>query len=76
MVHDPSSSILISHSYFSANALIFLPPGPINSPRIEAIEAALKPADTNYLYMVMNGRLGRHLFADDLAGHNKNRKKK
>jgi len=53
-----------------------LPPGPINSPRLEAIEAALSPANTNYIYMVMNGRLGRHLFASDLAGHNKNRKKK
>tara|TARA_Y100001970_G_C14197059_1_gene838740 strand:- start:778 stop:1803 length:1026 start_codon:yes stop_codon:yes gene_type:complete len=53
-----------------------MPPGPINSPRIEAIYAALNPANTNYIYMVMNGRLRRHLFADDLIGHNKNRKKK
>ena len=53
-----------------------MPPGPINSPRIEAIYAALNPANTNYIYMVMNGRLGRHLFAHDLTGHNKNRKKK
>ena len=52
-----------------------MPPGPINSPRIEAIEAALNPAETDYVYMVMNGRLGRHLFSNSLKGHNENRKK-
>ena len=49
----------------------YMPPGPINSPRIEAIEAALKPADTDYLYMVMSGRLGRHLFSKDYNTHSK-----
>ena len=48
-----------------------MPPGPINSPRIEAIEAALKPADTNYLYMVMRSSLGRHLFSEDFETHDK-----
>jgi UPF0755 protein len=41
-----------------------LPPGPICSPRIECIEAALNPADTDYLYYVLRPELdGRHNFA-------------
>ncbi|MDR1247329.1 MAG: endolytic transglycosylase MltG [Clostridiales Family XIII bacterium] len=40
-----------------------LPPGPICSPRIECIEAALNPADTNYIYYVLGAELdGRHNF--------------
>ncbi|MDR2356078.1 MAG: endolytic transglycosylase MltG [Clostridiales Family XIII bacterium] len=40
-----------------------LPPGPICSPRIECIEAALNPADTDYLYYVLRPELdGRHNF--------------
>jgi UPF0755 protein len=41
-----------------------LPPGPICSPRIECVEAALNPADTDYLYYVLRPELdGRHNFA-------------
>jgi UPF0755 protein len=40
-----------------------LPPGPICSPRIECVEAALNPADTEYLYYVLRPELdGRHNF--------------
>jgi UPF0755 protein len=40
-----------------------LPPGPICSPRIECIEAALNPADTSYIYYVLAPELdGRHNF--------------
>ncbi|MDR2133139.1 MAG: endolytic transglycosylase MltG, partial [Clostridiales Family XIII bacterium] len=40
-----------------------LPPGPICSPRAECIEAALNPADTDYLYYVLRPELdGRHNF--------------
>jgi UPF0755 protein len=40
-----------------------LPPGPICSPRIECIEAALNPANTNYIYYVLAPELdGRHNF--------------
>ena len=48
-----------------------MPPGPINCPRLEAIEAALKPASTDYLYMVMSGHLGRHLFSKDYGAHSR-----
>ena len=49
-----------------------MPPGPINSPGLNAIKAALNPAETNYLYMVMNDELGKHLFSDDYKGHTRN----
>ncbi|MDR1496331.1 MAG: endolytic transglycosylase MltG [Clostridiales Family XIII bacterium] len=40
-----------------------LPPGPICSPRIECVEAALNPADTDYIYYVLRPELdGRHNF--------------
>lgn len=48
---------------------IGLPPGPINSPGIDAIEAALYPQDTPYLYFVADGR-GGHRFSTTLQEHN------
>jgi UPF0755 protein len=41
-----------------------LPPGPICSPRIECIEAALYPAESDYLYYVLKPEMnGAHNFA-------------
>jgi UPF0755 protein len=42
-----------------------LPPGPIASPSRESIEAALKPAKTNYLYYVLEADGKEHFFTDD-----------
>mgnify|MGYP006277661809 CR=1 FL=1 len=39
-----------------------LPPGPVNNPGLKSIEAAIDPADTNYLYMVAKGN-GEHAFS-------------
>ena len=45
-----------------------LPPGPICSPGIVAIEAALKPADTDYLfYFALNN--GEHVFTKSYDQH-------
>ena len=41
-----------------------LPPAPICSPGIASIEAALNPADINYLYYLATGN-GRHFFTAD-----------
>jgi UPF0755 protein len=41
-----------------------LPPGPINNPGLKAIEAAVFPAQTPYLYMVARGD-GTHFFTED-----------
>jgi UPF0755 protein len=50
-----------------------LPPGAIGSPGEEALEAALTPADGDWLYFVtVNLETGETLFADDLPTHNAN----
>lgn len=53
-----------------------LPPAPIASPGRAAIEAALNPASTEYLYFVTtNNGDGSHYFAKTLDEHNANIKK-
>jgi UPF0755 protein len=42
-----------------------LPPGPIASPSRESIRAALEPADTDYLYYVLEADGKKHFFTDD-----------
>ncbi len=46
-----------------------LPPGPICSPGAHALDAALDPADTDYLYFVAGGGT-RHVFSRSLDEHN------
>jgi UPF0755 protein len=50
-----------------------MPPGPIASPSLASIQAALYPADTKYMYYVTkkDGSKG-HLFAETFQGHQKN----
>jgi len=48
-----------------------LPPTPIANPGIDAIEAALHPADTDFIFFVANGT-GGHAFAVTLKQHNVN----
>ena len=47
-----------------------LPPGPINSPGMNAIIAASDPAKSDFLYFVANGD-GRHKFSQTVEQHNK-----
>lgn len=45
-----------------------LPPGPICSPGLAAVQAALNPADTDYLYFVLSEKLdGTSNFSSDYA---------
>lgn len=48
-----------------------LPPGPIANPGYEALQAALHPTTSAYLYFVANNK-GGHNFAKTLEGHNRN----
>ena len=47
-----------------------LPPGPINSPGMASIQAALNPEDTEYLYFVADGT-GKHIFSRTVREHNR-----
>ena len=46
-----------------------LPPGPIGAPGAAALDAALHPADTDYLYFVARPN-GEHIFTRSLREHN------
>jgi UPF0755 protein len=48
-----------------------LPPGPIASPGLSAIQAAASPATTNYCFFLAMGD-GSHVFASTLAEHQAN----
>ncbi len=48
-----------------------LPPGPIDSPGIDSIKAALNPADTEYLYYLHDAQ-GKIHYAKTAEEHNKN----
>lgn len=47
-----------------------LPPGPIASPSAPAIDAAMRPADVDYLYFVARPD-GSHIFTRSLREHNR-----
>ena len=49
-----------------------LPPGPIASPGLSAIESTRNPAVTEYCFFLGTGDDGRHVFAVTLAEHEQN----
>jgi UPF0755 protein len=48
-----------------------LPPGPIASPGLAALKAALDPANTDFYYYVLTSDQRSHCFARDQAGFNR-----
>ena len=51
-----------------------LPPGPIASPGRPSLEAAVNPANTEYMFFVVSEK-GQHVFSRTLAEHERNRTK-
>jgi UPF0755 protein len=47
-----------------------LPPGPIASPGLTSIDAALRPAEVDYLYFVSRNN-GSHIFSNNYRDHHK-----
>jgi UPF0755 protein len=61
---------LLAESPYNTYRRSGLPPGPIASPGIPAIQAAVSPAAVDYLYFVATGDDRRHRFSTTLADHN------
>ncbi len=70
------SDLEVDHPY-NTRKIQGLPPGPICSPSAAAIEAALFPEETNYLFYVLNvdETDGSHNFYEDAAGFNRGKAK-
>lgn len=49
-----------------------LPPSPIANPGLSALEAVVRPAETQYCFFVATGEDGRHVFARTFAEHEAN----
>lgn len=62
---------LAIQSPYNTYDTVGLPPGPIASPGLDSMLAALEPAETNFLFFVA-GPDGSHLFAETLEEHRAN----
>jgi UPF0755 protein len=64
-------SDLASANRYNTYENVGLPPGPIANPGVRSLEAALKPADTPFLYFVAKPAGGGHQFSATMAQHEK-----
>ena len=67
-----SSADLAHDSPYNTRINGGLPPTPIASPGKKSLQAALDPAETDFLYYVLCGADGHHRFALTLREHNRN----
>lgn len=65
-----SKEDILGSSPYNTYRIKGLPPGPIGNPSLDAIEAALSPSRTPYLYFVAKGD-GTHHFSATLEEHNR-----
>jgi UPF0755 protein len=63
---------MFNNNAYSTHANPGLPPGPINSPGIAAIEAALWPANNGYYYFSATGEDGKSQFTSSYEQHQAN----
>jgi len=63
---------LLIESPYNTYKYVGLPPGPIASPGRPSMDAAVTPADVDYLFFVVSDD-GRHIFSRSLQEHNKNK---
>ena len=71
LAHPITEGELRLASPFNTYRVAGLPPGPICSPGVAALEAVLHPATTKFLYFVADGS-GGHLFARHYASQQRN----
>lgn len=72
--YSPSYEDLKVDSPYNTYTHIGLPPGPIDNPGLDAIDAALYPAKTKYLYY-LTGTDNQMHYATTYAGHQANQRK-
>lgn len=65
----PNEEILNAYDTYEGKGL---PPGPICNPGLDAIEATLNPADTDYFYFCNNLDTGEFFYAKTLEEHERN----
>ncbi len=72
--YSPSLTDLKTDSPYNTYLHTGLPPGPIDNPGLDSLEAAADPAKTDYLYY-LTGADGRMHYATTYAGHQANLKR-
>lgn len=72
--YSPSLTDLAVDSPYNTYTHIGLPPGPINNPGLDALDAALHPAQTDYLYYLTDKNGVMH-YATTYADHQANKRK-
>lgn len=72
--YSPSSSDLKVNSPYNTYTHAGLPPGPIDNPGLDALDAVVQPTKTNYLYYLTGNDDQMH-YATTYAAHQANQKK-
>jgi UPF0755 protein len=64
-------SDLLNQNPYNTYQNVGLPPGPIANPGAASLEAALRPAETSYIFFVAKADGGGHIFSETRAAHEK-----